>query len=166
MWDKAHTIDAISAAIQHVRSARVKVAFTLSDLFCVDRHRVAFRSLVENDLDIVFANEAEITALYETNDFDGALAQLQGKVEVGVVTRSEQGVYLVTADAIQHVPTQPVANLVDTTGAGDLFAAGFLYAYCQGHSYEEAATLGNQCAGQIIQQLGARPEEPLKALVA
>lgn len=166
LWDQPPAIAAIRKAIEIARGAGRKVAFSLSDGFCVERHRAGFMDLVEQHLDILFANEQEIMSLFETDSFEACVKQIQGKVEVACLTRSEQGSVLVTAESVHEIAPQPVTHLVDSTGAGDLYAAGFLYGYTQGWSAEESAHLGSRCAAEIIQQLGARSQKGLKALVA
>lgn len=166
MWNGEHNKAALRKAMSIAGAHGVKVAFTLSDTFCVNAHRDAFLGLVQNDLDILFANEAEILALMAAADIDEAIAAVRGLCEVVAITRSEKGCVVVTPEHTHRVPAPPVSNLVDTTGAGDLFAAGFLHAYASGKSWQECAALGNKCAGEIIRQLGARSMRPLKELVA
>lgn len=166
LWDTENAKAAIRKAIDLARKADRKIAFTLSDVFCVDRHRDEFHQLIRHDIDILFANEAELQSLYLTEDFDAAINQLRGLCDVAAVTRSEKGCVVVTADAVEAVPTHPVGNIVDTTGAGDLFASGFLFGLTRGWDLKACAALGNRCAGEIITQLGARSMKPLHVLVA
>ena len=166
LWDTDHAKAAIRKAISIAKKHGKRVALTLSDTFCVHRHRAEFLSLVANDVDILFANEAEITALYEQEHFDDAINKLQANGKLAAITRSEKGSVVVSKDAIHSVATQPVAKLVDTTGAGDLYAAGFLFGLSRGWELKQCAALGNRCAGHIIQQLGARSQHKLDALVA
>jgi sugar/nucleoside kinase (ribokinase family) len=166
LWDTENAKSAIRRAIDLAHEAGRKIAFTLSDTFCVDRHRAAFLELIENDIDILFANEAELKSLYETDDFDDALAKLKGACDIAAVTRSEKGSVVLNKDGMEIAPAFPVAMVVDTTGAGDLYAAGFLYGYTRRKSLKECAMLGNRCAAEIITQLGARSLKPLKELVA
>ncbi len=166
LWDAEAAKAAIRSSIATAKKYDKRVAFTLSDTFCVDRHRKEFLQLIENDIDILFANEAEIKSLYETDDFDTAIAKIRGKVAIAAVTRSEKGSIVVTIEEITTAPTQPVHNLVDTTGAGDLYASGFLFGMSRGWDMLSCAQLGNKCAGQIITQLGARSQKKLDALVA
>jgi sugar/nucleoside kinase (ribokinase family) len=141
------------------------VALTLSDSFCVDRYRGEFLDLMRNDtVDLIFANEAELTSLYQTPDFDSALAQLRDDTKLGVVTRSAKGCVVASKDGVVAVPAFPVQKLVDTTGAGDLFAAGFLFGLVRGAGYENAGRLGALAAAEIIQHIGARPQTSLKEL--
>lgn len=164
MWDDAGSIAVLQKIIQLVKAAGNKVAFTLSDPFCVSRHRDAFIELLPK-VDILFANSDEVRALFDA-DLDDALQALRGTAAISVVTNSANGAYVISNTGKILVPTTPVENLVDTTGAGDLFAAGFLFGFTQGKSLEECAKLGNFAAGEIIQHRGARPARPLKDLVA
>lgn len=167
LWDQVHAISAIRKAMDAAHQAGRKVAFTLSDTFCVERHRADFLQLIAGSVDILFANENELLSLFQTTDFEAALNQLSGKCEIACVTRSEKGCVVLTGDGQRLVvPTDHISNVVDTTGAGDLFASGFLYGYTRGWKPEESAKLGNRCAGQIIQQMGARSLRPLNRLVA
>lgn len=165
-WDMPAAKIAIRKAITLAKKHGKKVSITLSDTFCVDRFRTEFLELVSNDIDLLFANESELLSLFETKDFDAAVKKLQGLCEVALVTRSEKGAVVVTKDKMQIVAGERVEKLVDTTGAGDLFAAGFLYGYTRGWNHEQSAALGNKSAAHIIQQLGARTMHPLAKLVA
>ncbi len=160
LWDMPAAKDAIVKAADHARSAGRKVALSLSDSFCVDRHRQEFLDLIDGKIDILFANEGEITALFETDDFDAASKMIQGRVELAALTRSAQGCRVVSADAMVDVPCDPVSHLVDTTGAGDQFAAGFLYGYVRGKSPETCGRLGAITAAEVVAHFGARPEAP------
>ncbi|MDE2331165.1 MAG: adenosine kinase, partial [Bradyrhizobium sp.] len=138
---------------------------TLSDSFCVDRYRDEFLDLMRKDtVDLIFANESELHSLYQTSDFDTALRQLQKDVKLGVVTRSEKGCLVASGDGVIAVPAFPIANLVDTTGAGDLFAAGFLFGMVRNVGFENAGRLGALAAAEVIQHIGARPQVSLKEL--
>jgi sugar/nucleoside kinase (ribokinase family) len=153
-----------AAAIAH--AAGRKVALSLSDPFCVERHRAAFRDLVARDVDILFANEAEICALYETDDFAAAAAAVGGQVEIAALTRSAAGSLVLAAAAQYPMSAAPVARVVDTTGAGDLYASGFLYGLTRGRPLPICGAIGSLCAAEIISHMGARPEAELKGLVA
>ncbi len=166
LWDTENAKSAIRKAIRVAQKSKRKIAFTLSDTFCVERHRAEFMDLVKKDIDILFANESEIKALFETDDFSTAIKKLRGMCDVAAVTRSEKGCIVLTKEGDTEVATNAVPNVVDTTGAGDLFASGFLYGYTRGWSMEQSAALGNRCAGHIITQLGARSQMPLARLVA
>jgi len=167
LWDMEDAKAAIRASITLAKQYGKRVAFTLSDTFCVHRHHADFWELIERgDIDILFANEAEIKTLCATEDFDSAINKIAGKVLIAAVTRSEKGSVVVTVDTVEVAHTQPVHNLVDTTGAGDLYASGFLYGLSRGWDLLNCAQLGNKCAGEIITQLGARSKQPLAKLVA
>ncbi|MBO9714503.1 adenosine kinase [Sphingomonas sp.] len=167
LWDPEEPRAAMRKAIQVAREAGRKVAFTLSDVFCISRHGGDFRTLIEDGLiDILFANESELLALCEHEEFEAAVAHIHGKVPVLVVTRSEKGAMALVGAERVEVPAEPVSKVVDTTGAGDLFAAGFLHGQAQGMSVEQSLRLGAICAGEIIQHYGARAEKDLKALAA
>ena len=167
LWDPETPRYAMVKAIDIARRAGRKVAFTLSDTFCIDRHRDGFNQLLDNGrIDILFANEAEIMMLSGAGNFDAAVAAVQGKVETLIVTRSEQGAIAVRNGIRASVAAEPVAKVVDTTGAGDLFAAGFLYGYTNGKSLKQSLTIGAVAAAEVISHYGARPEADLKALAA
>lgn len=165
LWDPKDAKDAFVKAAAAAHAASRTVALTLSDAFCVGRYRAEFLDLMrKRTVDLVFANEAELTSLYETADFDAALAQFRQDVGLGVVTRSEKGCVVVSKDGVENVPAFPVDKVVDTTGAGDLFAAGFLFGMVRGMEAKRAAQLGALAAAEIIQHIGARPQTSLKAL--
>jgi sugar/nucleoside kinase (ribokinase family) len=165
LWDPRHAKDAFLKAAAAAHEAKRTVALTLSDAFCVDRWRDEFLALVRaGTVDLLFANEAELRSLYQTADFDTALAALRREARLAVVTRSESGCVVVSRDGVLAVPASPVERVVDSTGAGDLFAAGFLYGLAQGAGHERAASLGALAAAEVIQHLGARPQTSLKAL--
>jgi sugar/nucleoside kinase (ribokinase family) len=153
-----------AAAIAH--SATRQVALSLSDPFCVGRHRAAFRDLVDGHVDILFANEAEICSLYETDDFAKAAAAVRGNVAIAALTRSAAGSLILTARAEQAIKAAPVAKVVDTTGAGDLYASGFLYGLTRDLPLPICGEIGSLCAAEIISHFGARPEVKLAQLVA
>jgi sugar/nucleoside kinase (ribokinase family) len=153
-----------AAAIAH--QAGKRVALSLSDPFCVDRHRSAFRELVTGEIDILFANEAEICSLYETDDFDKAASAVREHVAIAALTRSAEGSVVLADGAMHKIPAAPVARVVDTTGAGDLYAAGFLYGLTQGRPLPTCGALGSLCAAEIIGHVGARPEVKLSELAA
>ena len=165
LWDPAAPRAAMEAAIEAAQEAGRKVAFTLSDSFCISRHRADFLRLIEEQkIDILFANEAEITELADEGEFDAAVAAVAPRVPVLVVTRSEKGAIAVAGDDRASVPAEPIERLIDTTGAGDLFAAGFLAGQARGLGLEASLRLGAIAAAEVIQHYGARPEEDLKAL--
>ena len=145
------------AAMAAVRDADRRVAFTLSDRFCVERHHDEFLELLNGTVDILFANESEACAMFETDDVEKAFEELRGRCRIAAVTRSEKGsVVIAGADTIV-VPAEPVAKVVDTTGAGDLYAAGFLLGLARGRSLEECGVLGGIGAAEVISHVGPRP---------
>jgi sugar/nucleoside kinase (ribokinase family) len=165
LWDPEVPRFAMIRAIEVARSAGRKVALTLSDTFCVDRHRDGFNALIDQGrIDILFANEGEIQAMAGAPHLDTAVAAFTGKVETLVVTRSEHGALAVRGTERVDVPAAPIEKLVDTTGAGDLFAAGFLAAQARERSLEDSLKVGAIAAGEVIQHYGARPEADLRGL--
>lgn len=151
------------AALAH-EHGRV-VALTLSDSFCVDRHREDFRALVTDEVDLLFANEDELLSLYETADFDEAISLLRRDCHIAAVTRSEKGAVIVTRDDVHAVPAHPVAHVVDTTGAGDLYAAGFLHGLTRGRDLTTCSRIGAIAAAEVIAHVGPRPQTPLASLL-
>jgi sugar/nucleoside kinase (ribokinase family) len=166
LFDPPSAQAAFHKAAEIAHGAGRRVALSLSDPFCVERHRAAFRDLVRGHVDILFANEAEICALYETADFADAARAVAGRVAVAALTRSAQGSVILSDGAEHRVAADPVARVVDTTGAGDLYASGFLYGLIRGRPLPICGTLGSVCAAEIISHVGARPERPLAELVA
>src|SRR5262245_62321387 len=165
LWDPQNAKDAFLQAAAIAHDAKRRVALTLSDAFCVDRWRDEFLELIRSGtIDILFANEAELRSLYQTADFDTGLAALRKDARLAVVTRSEKGCVVATQEKVESVPAFPVARVADTTGAGDLFAAGFLFGLARRQNHVTAARLGALAAAEVIQHLGARPEVSLKAL--
>jgi sugar/nucleoside kinase (ribokinase family) len=158
LWDRPEAKEAFTLAARIARTAGRKTSITLSDSFCVERHRDSFLDLIRHDIDIVFANEAEIKSLYQTQNFDGAMKAIARDCPVAVLTRSEKGCIVVRGDEVHASPAHPVAKVVDVTGAGDLFAAGFLHGITNGASLPEAARLGSLAAAEVISHIGARPE--------
>ena len=165
LWDPQSAKEAFLKASTIAHQAGRQVALTLSDSFCVDRYRGEFLDLMrKGTVDVVFANEAELHALYQTSDFDGALKQLGEDVKLGVVTRSEKGCVVSSREGVIAVSASPVEKVIDTTGAGDLFAAGFLSGMVRNVSHEKAGRLAALAASEIIQHIGARPQVSLKEL--
>jgi sugar/nucleoside kinase (ribokinase family) len=164
LFDQAEAKAAFRQAAEIAAKAKRQVALTLSDPFCVDRHRVEFRALIRGSVDILFANEVEITSLYEVNTFEEAAKQAAAETRLAVLTRSEEGSVILSEGRQIAIAAAPVAKVVDTTGAGDLYAAGFLYGIATGRSLEEAGQLGSLAAAEIISHLGARPETSLREL--
>jgi sugar/nucleoside kinase (ribokinase family) len=166
LYDRAEAKDAYRVATETAHAAGRKVSLTLSDSFCVDRHRKDFLRLVAEGVDILFANEAEITALYEVDSFDEAKDRVRGHCEIACLTRGPKGSMVVTGDDEHEIAAHPVERVIDTTGAGDLYAAGFLFGYTQGMSYERAGQLGSIAASAVIGHTGARPGLSLEQLLA
>jgi sugar/nucleoside kinase (ribokinase family) len=161
LFDPPAAQEAFRAAAGLAHAAERKVALTLSDPFCVDRHRAAFVDLVERHVDVLFANEVEICALYEANDFDAVLQRVRRHCEIAALTRSERG-SLVVADGDVHViEAHKVGAVVDTTGAGDLYASGFLFGLSRGMDLPTCGRLGSLAAAEVISHVGARPLAPL-----
>jgi len=165
LWDPPRAKDAFRKAVEIAHGAGRKVALTLSDAFCVDRYRDEFRALVAGGVDIVFANEAELLSLYEVTTFDEGLQAICGDCEVAALTRGEKGSVIVSGDQVHVIDAAPVARLVDTTGAGDLFAAGFLHGYTTGKDLAASGALGSLAAAEVISHFGARPDVPLRTLL-
>jgi sugar/nucleoside kinase (ribokinase family) len=165
LWDPKSAKEAFVKAATIAHQANRRVALTLSDSFCVDRYRGEFLDLMRNGtVDLVFANEAELRSLYQTSDFEAALKQLRNDIGLAAVTRSEKGCVVASKEGVTAVPAFPVKKIVDTTGAGDLFAAGFLFGLSRGVGHESAARLGALAAAEVIQHIGARPQVSLKEL--
>ncbi|HEX3954612.1 MAG TPA: PfkB family carbohydrate kinase, partial [Stellaceae bacterium] len=166
LFDPPRAQEAFRSAAAAAHRAGRRVALSLSDPFCVGRHRAAFRELVAGEVDILFANEAEICSLFETEDFGAAAAAVRGQVEIAALTRSEAGSVVLGGGGEHIVAAAPVARVVDTTGAGDLYAAGFLYGLTHGLALPKCGAIGSLCAAEIISHVGARPEVALHQLVA
>ena len=165
LWDPKSAKEAFVKAAAIAHQAGRQVALTLSDSFCVDRYRGEFLELMRGGtVDLVFANEAELHSLYQTSDFETALRQLRSDIGLAAVTRSEKGCVVVSSTGVTTVPAFPVNKVVDTTGAGDLFAAGFLFGLSRGAGHENAGKLGGLAAAEVIQHIGARPQVSLKEL--
>jgi len=164
LFDLAPAKQAIRDAIEHTHAADGLVALSLSDSFCVERHRRDFLDLVTHEVDVVFANEAEARALFSSADLNGALAAFEETGVLAAVTLGPRGAVVVATSGVVEVPACEVDEVVDANGAGDLFAAGFLYALARGADPVEAARLGSVCAGEVIVHLGARPMADLAEL--
>ena len=165
VWDPPPAKAAVRRAAEIAHRADRRVALTLSDPFCVDRHRAEFLELVEFDVDILFANEHEITSLYEVESFDEALHHVRGHCEIAALTRGALGSIIVAGDDVHVIDPHPT-QVVDTTGAGDLYAAGFLYGLTHGKDLATCGKLGSLAAAEVISHLGARPAQPLAELAA
>ncbi len=166
LWDPPEAKKAFRKAAELAHEAERMVALTLSDAFCVARHRDDFMDLVLNHVDILFANEVEIVSLYQAAGFDEALEQVRGHCKVVALTRSEKGSVVLSGDEIHVIDAQPVAKVVDTTGAGDLYAAGFLFGLTRGLDHAISGRLGALAAAEVIGHFGARPETSLAELAA
>lgn len=164
LFDKPQAKAAFRRAAQISRSANRLTSVTLSDSFCVERHRADFLALIRSSIDIVFANESEIKTLYETQSFDGALAAIRQDCAIAVLTRSEKGSVVVRGSEVVEVPAHRVEKIVDVTGAGDLYAAGFLFGFTREMPLSRCAELGSLAAAEVISHVGARPEVNLHDL--
>ena len=165
LWDAPHAIEGLLKAISIAKAAGTKVAFTTSDAFCVDRFRSEFLDLIENHVDILFANETEILSLFQVESCDDALLHIRHKCEVAALTRSEKGSVVIAGDEVHVIDAEKV-KVLDTTGAGDAYAAGFLYGYTQGKPLDVCGRLGGRLASEAISHYGARAETDLKQLAA
>ena len=165
LFDPPDAQDAFVEAADLAHDAGQKVSITLSDPFCVDRHRHAFQMLVADHTDILFGNEEEIKSLYQVDDFDAALQQVRGHCEIACLTRSSKGSVILSGDDVHIIDPMPLDPVVDTTGAGDQFAAGFLYGYTQGMDLRKCGEIATLTATEVISHVGARPDVNLKELV-
>ena len=165
LFDSEDAKRAFVKASEIAQNAGRKVSLTLSDLFCVDRHRESFKHLIKHHVDIVFANEAELLSLYETDNFDTAINALRADCRVGCVTRSEKGSVIIDGSDIHEVPVAKAASVTDTTGAGDQYAAGVLAGHVMGLDWASAGYLGSLCAAEVIAHYGARPEESIHQMI-
>lgn len=164
LWDPPRAKEAIRLTARHAHAAGRQVSMTLSDSFCVDRYRGEFLDLMRSGtVDIVFANSHEIKSLYQTSSFEEALAAIRKDCKIAAVTRSEKGSVIVRGDETVPINATKVRQIVDTTGAGDLYAAGFLFGYTSGRSLQDCGDLGSLAAGLVIEQIGPRPRQDLQA---
>ena len=166
LWDKPTAKEAFLKAAALAHKADRRVSLTLSDTFCVERHRDSFRELVSGHVDILFANEEELMSLFQTESFDDALAAARGECEVAAITRGAKGAVILEGASTFEVPAMIYGPVVDTTGAGDLFASGFLYGFTHGRHVADAAQMGVIAAGEVISHFGARPMANLPKLIA
>lgn len=166
LFDPPRAKEAFVRAAEIAHAKGRKVALTLSDPFCVGRHRAAFQQLVEHHIDILFANELELLSLYESKSFDDAIAAVKGKCEIAAVTRSEKGSVIIAGGKTVAVKAEHVNKVVDTTGAGDLYASGVLYGLTRGYELSMCGKIGSIAAAEVISHYGARPETSLAKLVA
>lgn len=165
LWDRDAAKQAVMKAFELAKKHGTQCALTLSDSFCVDRFRDEFLDLIASHVDILFANEDEIMSLLQVDDFAKVRSAIKGRVAIAALTRSAKGSVVITDDETYSVPAQPT-SVEDTTGAGDLYAAGFLYGLQKGAKLDECARIGGICAAEIISHVGARPEADLKALIS
>ncbi|MEE9374935.1 MAG: adenosine kinase [Rhizobiaceae bacterium] len=167
LWDPPKAKDAIRLAAKIAHDHNRIVAFTLSDVFCVDRYRDEFLELMRSGtVDIVFSNDGELKALYQTSDLASAMEAVKNDVPTAIITMGSEGSAVVTKDTIIEVQAHPIDQLVDSTGAGDLYAAGFLYGLTHGHDHKDCANIGSLAAAEVIQHIGPRPQTSLKQLLA
>ncbi len=167
LWDPEEPRAAMRKAIAAAKDAGRRVAFTLSDVFCIERHRDDFVALIaDGSIDILFANENELLSLEQGEDFEAAVASLSARVPLLVVTRGEHGALAIKGGERAEVTAEPIAQVVDTTGAGDLFAAGFLAGQARGASLKDSLTMGAVCAAEVISHVGPRPQADIKAMVS
>ncbi|MDO8363071.1 MAG: adenosine kinase [Actinomycetota bacterium] len=166
LYDRPEAKDAFRHAARVAHAHGRQVSLTLSDSFCVDRHRTDFRSLVTDEVDILFGNETELLSLYEVQSFDEAVALVQRDCHLAVITVGAEGCVIVSRDGVRPVPAVPVERVLDTTGAGDLFAAGFLFGYTRDLPLHECAKLGAIAAAEVISHVGPRPLVELKSLLS
>ncbi|HKT53758.1 MAG TPA: adenosine kinase [Caulobacteraceae bacterium] len=166
LFDPQDARRAFAKAAALARTNDRLVALTLSDSFVVDRHREALIGFIDNEVDVLFANEDEITSLFQTDDFDVAVKAVRGRAKIAAVTRSEKGSAVVAGDQIHHVDAFGVEKVVDTTGAGDQYAAGFLFGLARGYGLPHCGKLGSMAAAEVISHIGPRPQVSLKDLAA
>jgi sugar/nucleoside kinase (ribokinase family) len=166
LWDRPRAKEAFVKAAEAAHAAGREVALSLSDPFCVDRHRREFRDLVDGHVDLLFANEMEVRSLYEVATFDAALQAVRGRCRLAALTRSEKGCVILSGDEVHVVDAAPAERVVDTNGAGDLFAGGFLFGYTRGRAPFDCGRIGAIAAAEVISHHGARPETSLADLVA
>jgi len=164
LFDPPEAKAAFHEAARIAAEAGRQVALSLSDTFCVERHRAAFRSLIQGGVDVLFGNQEEVCALYETDTLEDALPQLRAECTLAAVTRSGDGSIIMTPEDTITIPAAKVDSVVDTTGAGDLYAAGFLYGLARGRPLDECGRLASLTAGEVISHIGARPEMSLAEL--
>jgi len=166
LFDPIEARRAFAKAAGFARASSRLIALTLSDAFVVDRHRAALLQFIETEVDVVFANEGEIKSLFQTDDFNEAAAAIRGRASIAAITRSEKGSVVVTAGDVIVATAQPIAKVQDTTGAGDQYAAGFLFGLAKGKPLAQCAQLGHIAAAEVISHYGGRPETSLKDLAA
>lgn len=165
LFDRAEAKQAFRTAAAYAHAAGRKVSLTLSDSFCVDRHRADFLALISDDIDVLFANELELQSLYQTDSFEAALEHLRQDCEFAAVTREKKGSIVINGHDLVHIQAEPVGQVVDATGAGDMYAAGFLYGFTRGKSIEECGRIASIAASEVITHVGPRPRVPLNRII-
>lgn len=165
LFDRDAAKDAFRTAAAYAHAAGRKVSLTLSDSFCVDRHRADFLALIHDDIDVLFSNEAELRSLYQTDSFDAALQRLRHDCEFAAVTREKKGSIVINGQDLVRIKAEPVEQVVDATGAGDMYAAGFLYGFTRGKTIEECGRIGSIAASAVITHVGPRPVMPLSTII-
>ena len=165
LWDNQNAKAAMKKMIGISKKDNQKIALTLSDRFCVDRHRKSFNELIKNDIDILFANEDEINAMFQVSNIEKSIKYLKQTKIISAITRSEKGSLIIHKNEVKKIKASPVKNVVDTTGAGDLYAAGFLYGIAKNKSLEESAKYATIASSEIISHFGTRSEKKLSNLI-
>ncbi len=165
LWDNPSAKRAFVAAAEATKASQGKVALSLSDSFCVDRHRESFLDLVKKNVDILFANEGEIISLFQSSDFETAMEKVKDCCDVIVLTRGETGSVVLSKGEYLSIPSYSFGDLIDTTGAGDLYASGFLYGYTNNKTLLDCGKMGSICAAKVVTQLGPRPQSSLNKLI-
>ena len=165
LWDNENAKKAMKKMVELCKADQQQIALTLSDQFCIDRHRESFKQLIENDVDIIFANGDEICSMAETSNIDKAITYAKSLSIIAVITIGEKGSLIIHNDAVIEIEAKPVSKVVDVTGAGDLYAAGFLFGLAKGKSLEECGQYGSIASAEIISHFGARPEVKLSTLI-
>jgi len=166
LWDEEHAKKAITHAMQLAKKHNKKIAFSLSDAFCIERHRDEFLTLIETSVDIVFTNEGEIKALFQEQNLESAINKITNICEIAAITKGAQGSILVKGETIEHIEPQQNLNVVDVTGAGDQYAAGFLYGYTNNYPLKKCGQIATIAASEVIQHLGGRPQTKLATLIS
>ena len=165
LWVRPSAKKAFLKACEVAHQIDKKISLSLSDPFCVDRHRDEFRELIEEHVDILFSNEEEILSLYETSNFNKAIDYVRGHCEIAAITRGEKGSIVINGDEVSNIKAEPVVKLIDTTGAGDAYAAGFLFGIAKGQDLIASGHIGSICAAEVVSHMGARPNISLEKLI-
>ena len=165
LWDNEKAKQAMRKMVNICKADKQKIAFTLSDLFCVDRHRDSFKELINNNVDILFGNQDEFNAMAKSKNTNDGIAYAKSLSALSIITLAEKGSLIITNEEVLEIQPEPVAKVVDTTGAGDLFAAGFLYGITHQKNYKESGRLATIAAAEVISHFGARPKVKLSSLI-